>query len=216
MLEQTRVHLRLGKSGSQPVYATAGSAGCDLIAAVPLVLRPGECRVLPLDLVMAIEPGVEAQIRPRSGLSLRMELRVPNSPGTIDSDYRQEVGVILQNTFSLSHLAEQILISPQLAIDLAARCRRVPLADYLRQGDQTADGAAARAAAVLENQLPEIGRQMIYLDEQGNPWGTLYIRPGDRIAQMVFARYLQGCFIEHPEPENIGQNRGGGFGSTGG
>jgi dUTP pyrophosphatase len=82
-----------------PAYQTEGSAGLDLVAAVgePMTLAPGERGLVPTGLKMAIPVGHEAQIRPRSGLALKHGLTIPNSPGTIDSDYRGEVKVILQN-----------------------------------------------------------------------------------------------------------------------
>jgi len=82
-----------------PAYATAGAAGLDLQAAIadPVVLAPGERRVIPTGLTIAVPAGYEAQVRPRSGLALKQGLSIPNAPGTIDSDYRGEVGVILIN-----------------------------------------------------------------------------------------------------------------------
>ena len=84
-----------------PAYETTGSAGMDLRAAVaafePVVLQPGERRLIPTGLKIALEPGYEAQVRPRSGLALKHGVTCLNSPGTIDSDYRGEVGVILIN-----------------------------------------------------------------------------------------------------------------------
>lgn len=84
-----------------PAYETTGSAGMDLRAAVaafePVVLVPGERRLIPTGLKIALEPGYEAQVRPRSGLALKHGVTCLNSPGTIDSDYRGEVGVILIN-----------------------------------------------------------------------------------------------------------------------
>ena len=84
-----------------PAYETTGSAGMDLRAAVaefePIVLAPGERRLIPTGLKIALEPGYEAQVRPRSGLALKHGVTCLNSPGTIDSDYRGEVGVILIN-----------------------------------------------------------------------------------------------------------------------
>ena len=84
-----------------PAYETAGSAGMDLRAAVaefePVVLAPGERKLIPTGLKIALEPGYEAQVRPRSGLALKHGVTCLNSPGTIDSDYRGEVGVILIN-----------------------------------------------------------------------------------------------------------------------
>ena len=82
-----------------PSPASPGSAGCDLRAAVgdELVLQPGARAAVPTGLVVEIPPGWEGQVRPRSGLALRHGVTLPNAPGTIDSDYRGEVQVLLQN-----------------------------------------------------------------------------------------------------------------------
>ena len=84
-----------------PAYETSGSAGMDLRAALaedaPLTLAPGARALVPTGLKIALEPGYEAQVRPRSGLALKHGLTCLNSPGTVDSDYRGEVGVILVN-----------------------------------------------------------------------------------------------------------------------
>ena len=80
-----------------PSYATAGAAGLDLRADVALTLQPGARALVPTGVAFAIPPGFEGQVRPRSGLALRAGLTCLNSPGTIDSDYRGEVGVILVN-----------------------------------------------------------------------------------------------------------------------
>lgn len=81
-----------------PKYATPGAAGFDLASVENVVLKPGETRAVKTGLVVEIPPGFEMQIRPRSGLSLKTTLRVANAPGTVDSDYRGEVAVILTNT----------------------------------------------------------------------------------------------------------------------
>ncbi len=82
-----------------PTYATAGAAGMDLLAAVaaPVTVTPGGRALIPTGLAIALPPGHELQIRPRSGLALRHGIVVANSPGTIDEDYRGELQVILLN-----------------------------------------------------------------------------------------------------------------------
>jgi dUTP pyrophosphatase len=82
-----------------PECSTAGAAGLDVRAAnpEPIVLRPGERAAVPTGLKIAVPAGFEVQVRPRSGLALKHGIIVPNSPGTIDSDYRGEVKVILMN-----------------------------------------------------------------------------------------------------------------------
>jgi dUTP pyrophosphatase len=131
-----------------PAYETAGSAGMDLRAAVaedaPLTLAPGARALVPTGLKIALEVGYEAQVRPRSGLALKHGLTCLNSPGTIDSDYRGEVGVILIN----------------------------------------------------HGQEPFV------------------IRRGERVAQMVIARYAQAEMIEVGGLDETARGAGG-FGSTG-
>jgi len=80
-----------------PAYATLGAAGLDLRADEAVVLAPGERALVPTGISLAIPEGYEGQVRPRSGLALREGLTCLNSPGTIDSDYRGEVAVILVN-----------------------------------------------------------------------------------------------------------------------
>lgn len=82
-----------------PAYATSGAAGMDAVAAIDrdLVLAPGERRPVPTGLKLVIPDGYELQVRPRSGLALKHLLTVPNSPGTIDSDYRGELMILLAN-----------------------------------------------------------------------------------------------------------------------
>jgi dUTP pyrophosphatase len=82
-----------------PSYATAGAAGMDLLAAVvdAVVIAPGQRALIPTGLAIALPAGYELQVRPRSGLALRNGIVLPNSPGTIDEDYRGEIQVIVLN-----------------------------------------------------------------------------------------------------------------------
>ena len=124
---------------SLPAYQTTGAAGFDLAAAIPAgetcTLAPGERQLVPTGLVMAVPQGYEAQIRPRSGLALKHGISVVNAPGTIDSDYRGEVQVILVNlgqqawSFSRGERIAHCVIAPVtrvalvLATDLDETCR---------------------------------------------------------------------------------------------
>ena len=83
-----------------PAYKSTGASGMDVRAAVEstVILRPGEIKLIPTGLRMAIGEGYEIQVRPRSGLALKHGITVTNSPGTIDADYRGPVGIILANT----------------------------------------------------------------------------------------------------------------------
>ena len=83
----------------QPQYMSDHASGMDIRAAVetPLTLAPGQIALVPTGLFIAVPPGYEAQVRPRSGLALKSGIIVVNSPGTIDADYRGEVGIILGN-----------------------------------------------------------------------------------------------------------------------
>jgi len=204
MENEINVYIRVEGEGRIPVYASAHAAGCDLFATRDMVIRPGETKIMPLDFNMAIDPEFEAQIRPRSGLSLKTELRIPNGPGTIDSDYRDTVGVILQNTYNIANLPYQIAATPEILEDLYHNYSETELLAYLAQG-----GKGLPAASLA------IAGQKIYLDKQGNPYGTIYIKKGERIAQMIFCEYKRANFIPHPDPREIGEDRGGGFGHSG-
>ncbi len=101
-----------------PKYATPYSAGVDLMAALkdPLVLKPFERQLIPTGISLAVPPGYEAQIRPRSGLALKNGITVLNSPGTIDADYRGEIQVILINLSQDPFLIERGLRIAQMVL----------------------------------------------------------------------------------------------------
>lgn len=120
-----------------PSYATEHSAGMDLLAAIdaPITLKPLERKLVPTGLSIALPEGYEAQIRPRSGLALKNGISLVNTPGTIDADYRGEVGVIMIN------LSQQ-----DFTIERGMRIAQMVIAPYTR----------AQFSEVLE--LPESGR----------------------------------------------------------
>lgn len=125
-----------------PAYATAGAAGADLRANYPTALRQGvtldagERALIPTGLRLAIPSGFEVQIRPRSGLALKHGITLPNSPGTIDSDYRGPLGVILLNAgsdpFVVSHgmRIAQMVVAPVIRADFSV----VPQLDETGRG----------------------------------------------------------------------------------
>ncbi|MBN2719694.1 MAG: dUTP diphosphatase [Proteobacteria bacterium] len=115
-----------GRGIGLPAYATLQSAGTDLAAAVagPVVIDPGHTALIPTGLQIAVPPGFEAQIRPRSGLALNNSLLMPNSPGTVDADYRGEIQIILLNlgskpfTVNRGMRIAQMIIAPAVRADL--------------------------------------------------------------------------------------------------
>jgi len=115
-----------------PAYQTAGAAGADICANLPaaqrafgVVLEPGGRALIPTGLALAVPPGFEVQVRPRSGLALKHGVTLANSPGTIDSDYRGEVGVILLNAGPVAHVIRhgdriaQIVLAPVVRAAIA-------------------------------------------------------------------------------------------------
>ena len=126
---------------SLPSYATAGAAGMDVEAAVEadMVLAPGRRAAVPTGLAMAIPAGFEIQVRPRSGLALKDGVTVANAPGTIDSDYRGEVKIMLINlgkddfTIMRGMRIAQLVVAP---VSLAV----LAVADTLETTDRGSDG----------------------------------------------------------------------------
>jgi dUTP diphosphatase len=121
MLEPVDISVkRLAHAGDLPLpsYETSGSAGMDVRAAENIVIAPGHRGLVGTGLAFAIPQGYEIQVRPRSGLALKKGIGVPNSPGTIDSDYRGELKIILLNHGEEDFIIErgdriaQIIVAP--------------------------------------------------------------------------------------------------------
>ena len=115
---------RLSPLATIPAYQSEHAAGLDLHAALaqPEVIRPGDIRLIPCGFAMAVPPGYEAQVRPRSGLALRYGISMPNAPGTIDADYRGEVMVPLINLGREPFVIEPESRIAQMIIAPVARC----------------------------------------------------------------------------------------------
>jgi dUTP pyrophosphatase len=147
-----------------PAYAKPGDAGMDVCSAEDVIIRPGQTSIIPTGLKLAIPEGYEIQVRPRSGISLKTPLRLSNSPGTIDSGYRDELGIIISNTSETGCCNSDEILS---------------------------------------------------IEVKDNKKGTYIIRKGDRIAQIVLQLVPRMTLKLIKTVADIGQNRGGGFGSTG-
>lgn len=129
MSEVMQIPVKLLRQGAiLPQYMTTQAAGMDLCAALesPICLRPGERLLIPTGLAMAIPAGFEGQVRPRSGLALRQGLTLVNAPGTIDADYRGEIGIIMINhgqdivTLNPGDRIAQLVIAPVVRAQLMA------------------------------------------------------------------------------------------------
>lgn len=194
-MKSMNVYIEVGQKGELPLYASLGSSGCDLFAGEDIVIRPGERKIIPVDFRMAIPEGFEAQVRPRSGLSLRTTLRLSNTPGTIDSDYRDVIGVIAENHFTNENLIQMLKEDPALWDEIINNYTSIPLSQYLN--------------------IPGYPKGEILVDESGYPFGTIFIKRKQRVAQMIFAEYTRANFIPCGDVGEMGRNRGGGFGHSG-
>jgi dUTP pyrophosphatase len=133
MNDTVTVHVRQlphGEGLALPAYQSVHAAGLDLLAAVaddaPLTLAPGRHAMVPTALTIALPPGYEAQVRPRSGLAAKHGVTVLNSPGTVDADYRGEISVLLINhgeapfTIRRGERIAQMVIAPVVQVTLVA------------------------------------------------------------------------------------------------
>jgi dUTP pyrophosphatase len=133
-----------------PGYASAGAAGMDLLAAVtaPVTIAPGQRALVPTGLAIALSPGYELQIRPRSGLALRHGIVLPNSPGTIDEDYRGELQVIVLNTGDAPFVVERGARIAQAVLAPVVRARWHEVESL----DDTARGAGGFGSTGLRHE----------------------------------------------------------------
>jgi len=130
-----------------PAYQTAGSAGLDLCAALPEAVRlePGERRLIPTGLSFEIPHGHEGQVRPRSGLALKHGISIVNSPGTIDADFRGEVGIVLINHGAEAYVVEPLSRIAQIVIAAVVQVEVVE-AESLTETSRGAGGYGSTGA----------------------------------------------------------------------
>ena len=164
MTEAVEVRIqRLPHAHGLPTYATPGSAGLDIAAAVaadePMELAPGARALVPTGLCLAVPEGYEAQIRPRSGLALRHGLMLPNSPGTIDSDYRGELQIIVMNAGSEPIRIERGMKIAQLVLMPVPRVawQEGPELDTTERGEGGFGSTGAVLGAVAASGRPDEG-----------------------------------------------------------
>ena len=121
-----------GEGLALPAYQSAHAAGLDLLAAVPehapIILAPGKYALIPTGLTIALPRGHEAQVRPRSGLAAKHGVTVLNSPGTIDADYRGEIGVLLINHGTVPFSIQRGERIAQMVVASVVRAELVPAA----------------------------------------------------------------------------------------
>lgn len=147
-----------------PQYAHITDSGMDVYALEDITIHPGETVLVPTGIKVALPPGYEIQVRPKSGRALKTKLRVANTPGTVDQGYRDEIKVIVENV-------------------------EAPIKD-------------------------------ITIDDDGKVTSVLYgsdyfISEGEKFAQLVLAEVPKAAFYRVDTVQDIGEDRGGGFGSTG-
>lgn len=152
------------EDAKMPAYAHLTDAGMDVFATEEITINPGETKLIPLGIKVALPAGYELQVRPKSGRSLKSKLRVANTPGTIDAGYRDEIGVIVDN------------IDP-----------------YIKHAE-----------------MDENGR--LYNVEFGS---SITIGKGEKFAQLVLSEVPKAVFYEVETVAGMGEDRQGGFGSTG-
>ena len=145
--------LEHGRGLPLPEIATSAAAGVDLVAAIDetFVLAPGARKLVPTGIAIALPEGYEAQVRPRSGLAMRHGVTVLNSPGTIDADYRGEIGVLLINHGDDSFTVERGMRIAQMIVAPVARiawaeCAELPMSDRGAGGFGSTGLSAERAA----------------------------------------------------------------------
>ena len=158
------------EKAKEPAYAHVTDSGMDVFALEDITLAPGEQKIIPIGIKVAIPAGYELQVRPKSGISAKTKLRIANTPGTIDAGYRDEIGIIVEN------------VEP-------------PIKDI--QYDFNEDGSVnVNSISIIHGSSYTIGE-------------------GQKIAQLVLAEVPKVTLLKVEKVSDIGEDRGGGFGSTG-
>lgn len=158
------------EAAKEPAYAHISDSGMDVFALEDITLAPGEQKIIPIGIKVALPAGYELQVRPKSGISSKTKLRVANAPGTIDAGYRDEIGIIVEN------------IEPNI-LDIT----------YEFNDDGSVN---INSMSIIHGSSYTIGK-------------------GQKFAQLVLAEVPKATLFEVEKVSDIGEDRGGGFGSTG-
>lgn len=210
MTKSINVFIELQTDEQLPHRASEYSAAYDLRSSHAVAIGPGVTIAIPTGIKLAIPPGFEAEIRPRSGLSLKSRLRLANSPGTIDADFRGELKVIMHNDFCQREIPSLIAQKSPLLDRFGPIVDQVSLRDYLK-------GQADKSELLLEDDImfESLSEAYLYMNAQGDLWGTEYILAQERIAQILIKPLSKTNYIKVDSVQDIGEDRGGGFGHSG-
>lgn len=162
------------EDAKEPAYAHTSDSGMDVYALEDITLAPGEQKIIPIGIKVALPAGYELQVRPKSGLSAKSKLRIANAPGTVDAGYRDEIGIIVEN------------VEP-------------PIKDITYEPIMNVENG-----------------QVDHLQITSILYGSSYtIGKGQKFAQLVLSEVPKAVLYEVESVGEIGENRNGGFGSTG-
>lgn len=182
------IPLEVVENGKRPIYAHLGDAGADLYAREDIVIEPGKTKLVPLGIKLAIPEGYEVQVRPRSGMSYKTSLRV--IIGTVDSGFRGEISAIMWNgtTDSFSNTTDGV---GAFYIDGSP----ISVEDFKRVCELLLLDPDTTSPEDIQNYV--------------------YVRKGDRVAQMVVNKVAHASFNVTSDVNRFGVDRGGGWGSSG-
>ena len=159
------------ENAKMPKYANATDSGMDVFALDDYTIAPGEIKLVPTGIKLAIPPGYEIQVRPKSGRALKTKLRIANTPGTIDAGYRDEIKIIIENIES-------------------------PIKDIQYHFDESTHPPKLILDSILHG-------------------SSQFITKGEKFCQLVLCEVPKASLYQVDSVSEIGENRGGGFGSTG-
>ena len=157
--DEVTIPIQLDRDARLPVYANLTDAGADIYANEDMWIVPHQTKLMKTGIRLAIPPGYEVQIRPRSGLSLKTSLRIPNSPGTIDTGYRDEVGIIIYNEAVRNNSIEGCVDIKLNPVKRENGMPKLPKGTYfIKKGDRIAQMIVARVCHAKFEQVSDVSK----------------------------------------------------------